>query len=483
MSVKSTLGEKNTLLWVNQLQQEYDKMSKGGEGEDLGEKINALVEVGQRHMLGLEKTEEHERVIPIHTASRLIEIFRSQYLQTEDVLLLPLSKVCRLFSEIVCFRQFTRGRGVIPETRTTAMTRLKEVRKAIPQDQVMIRYNIKCSIAAWELTQSGAEIAKDYIKSEWKDIATAVFTLSPVRLLKSMAKAIRLAHVEKNLAWFTDAFRLHRRSIFIFKKKKIEIGNLYDNLHKGWKKDGKIAAFAGWRKDDRIALGAVEALGMLFLNSPDKKVRELALEGGTKEIKGIEVQMPGLRSFSSFTASRIGKGKEPGWKVRYRVTEILIERLWQIKNTKETKTLKKEKKTCFAILKVRLFDPKKIKEVDKNKRVKSLLFDYYLETRKQFSWGITKGQLDSVKSKDLLNKNKNSPTLEAIRKKLVVYKTPPSGESSSAKKKFNREKAELERQEKELLDEDALSDVFNDLDMLLLREKSIEEEKSGETND
>ena len=40
-------------------------------------------------------------------------------------------------------------------------------------------------------------------------------------------------------------------------------------------------------------------------------------------------------------------------------------------------------------------------------------------------------------------------------------------------------KVDLERQEKELFDED----VFDDLDMLLLREESIEEEKPGKTND
>lgn len=486
--IPNALKEQPILKEVQAIEGFVKTLSEGNPVDDeLNASIERLKELGQGHMYSLFS---RDSVIPLISAKRIVKLVCSFGLILEDDLKFELSKVVRIFSEVVAHKLAWQGRGLDKRVRDDVVRDLKTARKCIPHEFVVSRFNLKCAKAAWQSTEGGMELAKKFIRQNWTSLADGIAkgintgtagskALSlPTGLLGPLQRAIKLAHSIRRKTWFHPSFRLHlRRNLFV--KGGYNGEDMFNDLSKEWDKDHAIA-FAAVQALDTLLWFKVDPTSNQKLDKHAKKPRGW---GGGDLPKGVTKELiltgnESFRGYKFFVHYRApgdvrGGKKELGWKVRYLAVKHLIDLYFSVNSP-----------TCFALLKERLFVKKGEKNeiVEENRLVRWLLLDFYRTTHKNTGWGITRLELVVM----LQDKEKNHwDQVQNRISKIGLSRTDRQKEiddlrklhSTSNAKKADEKEKELKELDKQIQD--------------LKKEKELEQSEStqefaywkGELND
>lgn len=355
---------RNELSDVYKLEKLIDGLSNGEKVEGLLDAtLKRLFDAGQKQMRTLFRYTSH---IPQTVAERLVKLLVRSELNMEDNLKLQISKIARLFSQVVAHKLAWQTRGIADEPRKKIVQMLAIARKLAPGDQLFLRYNLKCAKGAWQSTEGGLELAKKYIKLNVRGIGDGIQQMAigrfPSGLIDPLINAIKLAHSLKRKEWYHPSFRLHLRRI-LYIDGHYTFAKMFQNLPRNW------------HKDHSIAFAALEAVDTMY------KQPGLTTEQKKQLMDGDEHGFPGYKYFAEFSEERSIRGskRELGWKVRF----VAVHHLIKFFESKEENA-----GDCAELLKDRFVIDGKFKEP--NSLVRLSIFQFYKKYRKDLKWNITR---------------------------------------------------------------------------------------------
>lgn len=391
---------------------EDEILSDGCKPKNLESVLNELMKVGEKDLLG-----KNVKVIPLTTIMKLLDIVNKEELQVEYKLLREISRACRLYSTIIITRLSMMSRGIRASTREKYRKIAKSVRRALPKEEVSTRFNLRCCKAMWQMTEGNSEKVRGLVNNELRTAGEGVASFNAGKAASAVFTAIKKRFsTDSKLRWFPSAVQLHINTFGAIEGK-------FEALHAGVKKHHTSKKIKnGWGEDERVALALVDGLESIIRNSTNPNNR-------TSAIFSKNENSPSFSYFSRFKVKRKIKGKdtEPGWKVRFRTIELMIEFF------NDKKVTEKEKSLCFSVIKNRVMKEGKIKLQEANRRVQHLILRFYDATGNKHKdmWGIFQTTVEKslVDHKNERENHKEKLTKNSDERKEVQKKIKGNGEN------------------------------------------------------
>lgn len=264
---------------------------------------NVLYEEGIKR-IQLAVDQGAQSIIPLAATLKLIEVLTLDSIQLEDNFKLSISKVCRVFMELVFFESILAQRQIYQETKDKVTQLFKMVLKTIPEKEVTTRFNIRCCKEALKGCDTGDGLIVRHGPAIVDILGNSIS--KPGKAIGKGLETLKKLYEELGTSWYPTVWHIHWLGTKATNSEDMEeIYKLYN----------------GYKNDKNAMLGLIEALATVIRTSSESSLKDALVIHETDENK------PGLMFFVKKIETRplnkLVEFKDTYWKVRFCALQIL----------------------------------------------------------------------------------------------------------------------------------------------------------------